>query len=38
MTPMENNTVLSGPMLMIFVVDAVETLINLGAGLLQLVI
>ncbi|MEM7413753.1 MAG: hypothetical protein AAF430_26215 [Myxococcota bacterium] len=28
--------VLSGPMLTIFVVDAVETLINLGAGLLQL--
>ena len=28
--------VLSGPMLMIFVIDAVEALINLGAGLLQL--
>ena len=30
--------VLSGPMLTIFVVDAVEVLINLGAGLLQLAI
>lgn len=28
--------VLSGPMLMIFVIDAVETVIHLGAGLLQL--
>ncbi|MEM7135785.1 MAG: hypothetical protein AAF500_04355 [Myxococcota bacterium] len=29
--------VLSGPMLTIFVIDAAETLINLGAGLIQLV-